>query len=179
MLQRIASVFVIAAVLIVGNGCCCTHPSLRGDAAICDGCGIEGCDSCGYAAAPCLADCANRMLSCRSGCGEVYWGPQINDPVACCDPCDNCGNWTGGACCAPICNPLSGLRHLWGYRYAPGCSDVGFDAYGEPAMEFLPTEGEIEQQAVPPVPQPGPTPAKQASRKRHVRHATYWRPAGK
>ncbi|MBL9125271.1 MAG: hypothetical protein JNG90_16660 [Planctomycetaceae bacterium] len=33
--------------------------------------------------------------ACKSGCGETYWGECISDRVACCDPCDKCGNWCG------------------------------------------------------------------------------------
>ncbi len=184
MLQRIASVFVAAGVLIVANGCCCTQPSLCGGGAACDGCGVAECDTGGCGATPCqnacLSDCTTNMLTRGSGCGEVYWGPWVNDPPACCDPCDNYGNWTGDACCAPICNPLSGLRHLWGYRFASDGCDVGCDAYGDPGLEFLPVEGGVEEQVVPPIPEPEPTPpAKEASMKRRTRHATYWRPAGR
>lgn len=30
-------------------------------------------------------------------CGEVYWGDFHSDPPDCCDPCDRCGNHTGGS----------------------------------------------------------------------------------
>jgi hypothetical protein len=54
------------------------------------------------------------MLSCNTGCGEVYWDEWLSDPPDCCDPCDNHGNWTGlGACCLPPfswCN-MFGVRH--------------------------------------------------------------------
>lgn len=30
------------------------------------------------------------------GCGELYWSDFHNQPPDCCDPCDRCGNWTGG-----------------------------------------------------------------------------------
>jgi hypothetical protein len=33
---------------------------------------------------------------CGSGCGERYWGDFYGDPPDCCDPCDRCGNFTGG-----------------------------------------------------------------------------------
>jgi hypothetical protein len=180
MLQRIAPVFIVAAVLIVANGCSCMSPSHCGDAASCDSCGV-GCDSYGCAPAPrkgdCLADCTTKTLKGGSGCGDIYWGPEINDPPASCDPCNRCKDWTGGASCDPICNPLSGLGHLWGYRYASDCPDAGFDASGDP-LELLPADEEVRPQAVPPVPVPEPSP-KEASRKRHVRHATYWRPSGR
>lgn len=30
------------------------------------------------------------------GCGELYLGDFHGDPPDCSDPCDSCGNWTGG-----------------------------------------------------------------------------------
>jgi hypothetical protein len=32
----------------------------------------------------------------NSGCGEFYWSDFHSEPPDCCDPCDRCGNWTGG-----------------------------------------------------------------------------------
>jgi len=36
------------------------------------------------------------------GCGELYWSEWHSDPPACCDPCDDCGNWVG---------PPAGVMH--------------------------------------------------------------------
>jgi hypothetical protein len=33
-----------------------------------------------------------------SGCGERYMGAYVDDPPRC-EPCDGCGNWTGGGGC--------------------------------------------------------------------------------
>jgi len=32
----------------------------------------------------------------RGGCGELYLGDFHSNPPDCCDPCDRCGQWTGG-----------------------------------------------------------------------------------
>jgi len=179
MLVRIAPICLAAALVILANGCVCTQPSLCGDAAVPESCGVAGCGSCAGASAACgsryLADCATRALTCGSGCGEVYWGEWANDPPACKDPCDDCGNWTGEAYGAPHCKPLQGIRHLWGYRYAPAGCDVAYDSYPTDTTEFIEVE-ETEQQLVPPKPEPEPTPAKNASTGRRVRHATFNRP---
>lgn len=50
---------------------------------------------------------------CGRSCGEAYWGGWVSDPPDCCDPCDQCGNWTGVAmrgCVAPAC----GVGASWG-----------------------------------------------------------------
>jgi hypothetical protein len=41
-----------------------------------------------------------RWIGCHrcATCGETYWGGYCSDPPDCCDPCDRCGNWTGGGC---------------------------------------------------------------------------------
>ncbi len=58
------------------------------------------------------------LMTCASGCGEIYWGEWISDPPAPCDPCDDWGHWTGPHDCGPTCweHLASGLR---GYR--AGC----------------------------------------------------------
>jgi hypothetical protein len=37
-----------------------------------------------------------RNSWCGTGCGERYWGDFYGDPPDWCDPCDRCGNFTGG-----------------------------------------------------------------------------------
>lgn len=76
----------------------------------------------------------NNATCCR-GCGDVYWGEWTSDPPDCCDPCDQCGNFTGsgGLCCRQSCLP--NLRRLFqSHRYCPGecgggcgpsCGDCG------------------------------------------------------
>jgi len=175
MFKRIAPACAAAALLMLANGCCCTQPYLCGDAAVCDsaGCDSSGC-TVGCAPKGPLGGCVNRALTCGSGCGEVYWGEWANDPPACSDPCDDYGNWTGEAYYAPRCNPLQGLRHLWGYRYAPAGCDVACDSYATP--EFLPAEEGTEQQLVPPKPE-AEAAAKRTLAGRRVRQAIYSQPA--
>lgn len=80
-----------------------------------------------------------RFHGCRSGCGELYVDPWINDPAHCCDPCDSCGNHQGQVC--DSCRPLNyGIKTIWGYRYnggtcgceTAGCDGVGCDSIIEP-----------------------------------------------
>ncbi len=75
----------------------------------CDPCGGCGCDPCGGS---CWSGCGPLSwlfggLSwgcCGSGCGEFYWSDFYSEPPDCCDPCDRCGNWTGGSCgCGAAC----------------------------------------------------------------------------
>ncbi len=83
-------------------------------------CGVGGCgDACGVACgcgncpvgetlifgARAIGSEFRRLLAplglccpCGSGCGgcgELYWNEWHSDPPACCDPCDQCGNWVG------------------------------------------------------------------------------------
>lgn len=46
-----------------------------------------------------------------NGCGDLYLGDFHGDPPDCCDPCDECGNWTG--------RPSMG-GPMMGYGPAPG-----------------------------------------------------------
>jgi hypothetical protein len=32
---------------------------------------------------------------CGDGCGEKYWTEWAADPPACCEPCNNCGEYVG------------------------------------------------------------------------------------
>jgi hypothetical protein len=128
MLQRIlAAGWITAAVLFVANGCCmdrhwcaggCCGGTVAADAPCGPGapCGAGCCDGCGP-----LGFCEG-LLTCGSGCGEMYWGEWLSDPPACCDPCDPCGQWVGSCCCRPgwLC---AGLHTLWGLRYEPQCCD--------------------------------------------------------
>jgi len=45
---------------------------------------------------------------CGRGCGPVYWSEFHSDPPDCCDPCDRCGNFTGGGCVSCVsCGPAA------------------------------------------------------------------------
>lgn len=63
------------------------------------------CDTCGVCGGTCEGHTPGswigHQLRCTSGCGEIYWGPELNDPQGQCDPCDDCGDWVGDRCCEP------------------------------------------------------------------------------
>ena len=71
-----------------------------------DGCGGCG-EACGGPCGACRRHCGPLTFVfdllgmgcgfCGESCGERYWG-EPSDPPACHDPCDGCGNWTGGGC---------------------------------------------------------------------------------
>ena len=85
----------------------------------------------------------NKGTHCR-GCGDIYWGEWISDPPDCCDPCDQCGSFTGaGVCCDAGCGSgiFCRLANLFrGHRYCPGpcgcvdCGGIGCDACGHDGM---------------------------------------------
>ncbi len=94
-------------------GCDTCGPTCAGDCvSACDPCGDPCAEPCGDAC--CDASCGPcdgcgqpcGPLSwlfgifswgyCGSGCGECYWSDFHSEPPDCCDPCDRCGNWTGG-----------------------------------------------------------------------------------
>jgi hypothetical protein len=120
-------------------GSCCAADAC-GDCTSC--CGVDpcGCDPCGCGPCGCgpcggiFGGCLG-LLTCGSGCSEMYWGEWASDPPACCDPCDNCGNWTGGGCCDPCCS-CPGFHSLWGVRYMPSsCGPVCGECGGGCSVE--------------------------------------------
>jgi len=68
----------------------------------CDTACAGPCDvGCGPSRYPCgplslVFGLINQRTWCGSGCGERYRGDWCGDPPDCHDPCDRCGNWTGG-----------------------------------------------------------------------------------
>lgn len=216
---------MLALVLATGTGC-----GLRRAFVPCcgGGCGVGGnCgESCGVANDPILGDCnkcgvcggsncpgftpcgyLKYMLTCSGGCsGQMYYGEWISDPPACCDPCDNCGNWTGPACCARR-QPIQTLREMWfGNRYCGsccgdscgggGCSSHG-PMVGGAAMSGGPIEtaprnlrtdenGNMLEEvpaAAPRIPTPAQSPRRaapepKASRPTNTRGVSYTRPSG-
>jgi hypothetical protein len=87
-----------------------TRDCILGSCYECGSCGgaCEGHTPCSY---------AKHTLTCASGCDEIYWGEWISDPPATCDPCDNCGNWTGTQCCESVWSQLcAGWHTFWGYN---------------------------------------------------------------
>jgi hypothetical protein len=80
-------------------------------------CGAESCGGTCGTGGPCrLRD----MLTCRTGCGRMYWGEWAYDPPDECDPCNNHGDWVGPQGCPP-----SGWLNLWngfhGSRFHTAC----------------------------------------------------------
>lgn len=163
----VATGFFVSVVLLI-NGCCCpTHmytPSCG------SGCGL-GCAS--------------------GGCGEVYWGEWMSDPPAPCDPCDDCGNWTGGCgtgcgtgcgscgscgqCGSWLCNLFSPCPLLWGNRYAeagpmgmPMVYDGGYEVYDDGAMVVSEGEEILAPQESTPAPAKQPTPAKRSEARQYI-----------
>ncbi len=72
-----------------------------------------------------------RSKHYSSGCGEIYWDEQINEPPVC-DPCGCDGEFTGDTC-RSCPTALRRLRNLWSsHRYQPSncdsCSSCGGDA---------------------------------------------------
>jgi hypothetical protein len=112
-----------------GCGECC-EPACSCDPSCGAGtsCGGGGCCLGGRA---CFFDsCCGRFVGlfdrlCGTGCGgcsnEIYWSEWHNDPPRCCDPCDQCGNWTGpsyGNYRAPYGHPYSFGGYASGPYYA-------------------------------------------------------------
>ena len=60
----------------------------------------------------------------------MYWGEWTNNPPTCGDPCDSCGNWTGGYYGGYGWHPLQGLHNLWGYRFASAGYDASCESCG-------------------------------------------------
>ena len=100
-------------------GCCSIR--MAGHGCETGSCGSIGCSECGESGrcGTLRSKIANRIRStnCGSGCGEVYWDEQINEPPVC-DPCGCDGQFECGSCnsCPSV---LRRLRSLWGYRYQP------------------------------------------------------------
>ncbi len=120
-------------------GCCSVR--MMGDGCSSGPCGggcSDGCDSFSFGdhMAP-FAGIGHRVADhirskhCSSGCGEIYWDEQINEPPVC-DPCGCDGEFTGDTC-RSCPTALRRLRNLWfHHRYEPSncdsCSSCGGDA---------------------------------------------------
>jgi hypothetical protein len=160
---RLASVCAVACCwLLASSGCCCLDRLYcpAECAGSCEGGG--GCNGC-------ATSCLRTNLTCGAGCGDVYWGEWMSDPPDACDPCNNCGNWTGSGCCPPglldcLCGSLS---CLFGGRNGgcggcceagAGCSTCG--GHGGEMMEGeMIHEGEIIPRGAPAMPRGTPKPA--------------------
>lgn len=112
-------------VCLLLSGCCVNRPAgsmgygTNGD--------LGNCGTCGERRGGPIVQGFNRLLSCGSSCGEVYWDEWLSDPPECCDPCDQHGNWIGRQACGPR-RPLGGLwQVLHGCRGDDCCVDEACD----------------------------------------------------
>jgi len=195
MVKRLACGILLLASGLFASGCCLTNHGVCDAGAGCDSCGVAGYETCGECEPglchhPWLWGRATSALTCGAGCGDVYWGEWVSDPPSCGDACDSCGDVACGGC-GGCWNPLRGLAHLWGYRYAPGGYGMGYDmGYDESCEDCgesydtimptelpadMPTEEKVEEKLPVPKPDAEPETAKQASIKRTskpVRHVS-------
>lgn len=189
MLSRMLPACVLAAALLAANGCCCSRPLVSRNGGFSD-CGTASCGE--GESGPIdrfMVNHTRKLLTCGSGCGDIYWGEWSSDPPACGNPCDTCGDWAGESCCGAPWHVLSGLRHLWGYRYrAGGCGAPDCEGGCASCAAQLPDTGPMEpieaggvksvEKIVPPAPEPEPAPAKKAgSASYRMRSATYKKPS--
>jgi hypothetical protein len=169
--------FLLAVTVAAAGGCCTMGPATCGGCGDCGGMKGAACTSCGPAACG-QPHLLGGLFGCGTGCGQVYYDEWASDPPAACDPCDHHGNWLGstyygGAChdggCGHYGGLLSGLHHLWGYRFGnDGCASCGDPAWSTmPVNEPVPAPPET---VTPPKPEPDTMPA---MIERGVRHASY------
>ena len=177
----LALVWLLPTVLSLSGCHCFQRYYVPSDCQTCGDPCLGSCDACGVCGGDCLghtpASYLKHSLTCKVGCGELYWDEWKSDPPACCDPCDNCGNWTGPQGCGPPfwCRVFSGIHSLWGYRGAGSCATCDGCGYGpalggevyEDGMLLSPdTEGitivpeATEEEIVTPEPTPAPRSAR-------------------
>lgn len=170
-MQMCVRILGLLALCAMSVGCCCVDRSPCGGGA-CGPVGPAPCatGACGSGCCPSLIGAVASAVTCNTGCGERYYDEWISDPPDCCDPCDNCGNWTGPQ---PCCRPLSILNpcNWFGIRYyddcggcgvcsaclpvCDGCGGGGCDSCGGHGGEYI----ETIQQPQPALPTPPPMPA--------------------
>jgi hypothetical protein len=165
-LARARRLGIVALVLWAagfGSGCCCLDRMYcpqgceAGPDPLLDSCNGGG--SCGGCCPGPFSQMAKCGLTCGGGCGNIYWGEWINNPPDQCDPCNNCGNFTGPRCCPPLFwdQFWGGLCCLWGGRFDSccnqhsGCASCGGTGSSMTDGEMI-HDGEV-------VPSPPPTPA--------------------
>lgn len=119
-----------AAALVLSTGCTAFHRTYRPAVhdhhwdpvlGVCGVCGVCGGDCEGHTP----SSYTKHVLTCASGCGEIYWGEWISDPPDKVDPCDNCGNFVGPQPVGPSClhRIAAGVHDLWGYRASNAVAD--------------------------------------------------------
>lgn len=120
MMRQIVLLSVVCMLLVGSAGCgllyCPYEAGMLCDPEHCPpGCGPMCGHDCGPCCDPCCDPCYGPyccrpfggLLSgifrlfrpvcwCGRSCGERYWGDFHGDPPDCYDPCDRCGNFTGG-----------------------------------------------------------------------------------
>ncbi len=110
--------FCVLALAGLFSGCCTVSGPIAGGACGGPSCAVASCGAGADAACPGLlhgelaAVFENAITGgCCSGCGEIYYDEQINEPPTC-DPCAGAGEFTGNSCgpCRPL---LQRLRELW------------------------------------------------------------------
>jgi len=146
MYRNALQIGFVASALVVFSGCHAMHqyryqpldhhhgwdPVLGS----CDMCGVCGGDCVGHTP----SSYTKHMLTCASGCGEIYWGEWLSDPPDACDPCDNHGNWIGPQpCCAPtfLQQLAIGWHSLWGYRCSGYGDEMPLVEYHVPLTEAI------------------------------------------
>lgn len=157
MMVRHVMLLLAAALFCLQSGCA-SHFCSTGDCgrlpggkvagpvvSDCADCGGGGCGSC-------LSHVKSHIhdgLTCGSGCGQLVWDEWIDNPPDCCDPCDDCGNWTGVQSCFPR---LLSHCNLWGLRTGActdGCSTCSGDVQYIDSHPLQKGGVIIEQEATP------------------------------
>ena len=83
------------------------------------GCCCRPCDPC-QTCRPCRPFMSLFFRGGCNGCGPRFWGDYF-EGRDCCDPCDGCGNWTGGCCDGPS----GGFGWSGGSASHGGCTACG------------------------------------------------------
>jgi len=103
------------------------------------------CDTCGVCGGTCEghtpASYIGHLLRCTSGCGEIYWGPELSYPAPPCDPCDDCGDFVGDRCCTPkfrqrLWWALTGRTGPLAHGKGQGCETCGGKGCSSCGTEF-------------------------------------------
>ena len=117
---------LLAAVLVCLQTGCASHFCATGACGAVPGGVVTECSDCGGGGCgSCLGRVKSHIhaaLTCGSGCGDLVWDEWIDNPPDCCDPCNDCGQWTGIRSCLP--SPFN-YCNLWGARTgdcSAGCS---------------------------------------------------------
>lgn len=125
-MRSVCGLLVSLLTLCLHVGCCSVQFSGGCGASCMPACETGCVDSCGPGFGAGLGGplvSRLRGAHCDSGCGEVYWDEQINEPRQC-DPCGCDNSFVGGTGCGVCPGGLHRLRELWGFRYVPRDCDT-------------------------------------------------------